>query len=94
MRPRINGPRSLIRTTTLLPFLLLITLILLPNGKLRCAAVIAEGFMRSPFAVFECSAYQDALPQVLAPALVIMMSDALAAPRIMDLIVNVPVLRF
>lgn len=61
-RPLMNGPRSLMRTMTLLPFFLLVTRTLVPKGRLRCAAVMADGFMRSPEAVFEVSAYQDAPP--------------------------------
>ena len=61
-RPLMNGPRSLIRTTTLRPLLRLVTFNLVPKGKVRCAAVNADGFMRSPEAVFECSAYQEARP--------------------------------
>ena len=60
--PRMNGPRSLILTMTLLPFRRLVTRTFVPNRKLRCAAVIAEGFMRSPEAVLEVNAYQEALP--------------------------------
>lgn len=62
IRPRINGPRSFILTITLLPFLRLVTRTFVPNRKLRWAAVMAAGFMRSPEAVFEVSAYQDAPP--------------------------------
>src|SRR5580765_8285036 len=62
MRPLMNGPRSLIRTMTLRPLFWLVTFSLVPKGRLRCAAVIADGFMRSPLAVLECSAYQEARP--------------------------------
>src|SRR3954447_22591492 len=62
MRPLTNGPRSLMRTTTLRPLFWLVTLSLVPNGRLRWAAVNAPGFMRSPEAVLECSEYQDARP--------------------------------
>ena len=61
-RPRTNGPRSLMRTTTARPFLGLVTRTLVPNGRLRCAAVSADGFIRSPDAVREWSAYQEARP--------------------------------
>ena len=61
-RPFTNGPRSLMRTTTARPFLGLVTRTLVPNGRLRCAAVSADGFMRSPDAVREWSAYQEARP--------------------------------
>ena len=60
-RPLMNGPRSLMRTTTDLPLCRLTTVHVVPNGKVRCAAVISAGFMRSPDAVCEVSAYQDAL---------------------------------
>ena len=42
-RPRTNGPRSLIRTTTEWPLRLLVTRTLVPNGNVRCAAVRPEG---------------------------------------------------
>src|SRR5690554_4613249 len=61
-RPLANGPRSLMRTITLLPFFWLVTLTFVPKGSVRCAAVMAAGFMRSPDAVFEVRAYQEALP--------------------------------
>jgi hypothetical protein len=38
-RPRVNGPRSLIVTTVDTPVCGLVTLTLVPNGSLRCAAV-------------------------------------------------------
>jgi hypothetical protein len=41
MRPRTKGPRSVIVTMTLLP-LLPVTRTLLPNGRERCAAVVAQ----------------------------------------------------
>src|SRR4029079_4552079 len=66
MRPLMNGPRSLMRTTTLRPLFLLVTLSFVPKGNVRCAAVIADGFMRSPEAVRECSAYQEARPHCAA----------------------------
>ena len=62
-RPFMNGPRSLMRTTTDLPFFGLVTLSLVPNGRVLCAAVKLAGFMRSPFAVLEVNAYHDAVPQ-------------------------------
>jgi hypothetical protein len=52
-----------------------------PNGRLLCAAVIADGFIRSPFAVLECSAYQDARPHSAAFAPVKERNDAASAPR-------------
>jgi hypothetical protein len=62
-RPLMNGPRSLMRTTTDLPLFGLVTFSLVPNGKVLCAAVSLAGFMRSPDAVLDVSAYQDAEPQ-------------------------------
>ena len=50
-RPRMNGPRSLMRTTTVLPLRLLVTATLVPNLRLRCAAVRWLAFIRSPDAV-------------------------------------------
>ena len=48
-RPRMNGPRSLMVTTTLRsPW---VTRSLVPNGRLRWAAVMALAFMRWPEAV-------------------------------------------
>jgi len=42
----------------------LVTFNLVPNFKVRCAAVMAFGFMRSPLAVlFPGNEYQDATPQ-------------------------------
>src|SRR5690606_29640732 len=62
-RPLMNGPRSLMRTITDLPLRWLVTLIFVPKGSERCAAVIAAGFMRSPLAVLlRGSEYQEALP--------------------------------
>lgn len=66
MRPLMKGPRSLILTTTALPLRLLVTRTCVPSGRVRCAAVKAYGFMRSPEAVRECSAYQDAPPHCAA----------------------------
>src|SRR5215510_8462044 len=51
-RPRTNGPRSLILTTTDLLLRRLVTCTLVPNGSVLCAAVRAPGWARSPFAVF------------------------------------------
>ena len=42
-RPRTNGPRSLIRTTTDLPVSGLVTLTCEPNGKVLDAAVSPSG---------------------------------------------------
>src|SRR5262245_21215704 len=52
-RPRTNGPRSLMRTTTDRPVRTFITLTLVPNGSERWAAVNPCGLKRSPLAVFE-----------------------------------------
>jgi hypothetical protein len=41
----------LIVTTTERPLLLLVTVTLLPSGRLRCAAVSAAGFSFCPLAV-------------------------------------------
>ncbi len=41
MRPLLYGPRSLMRTVTLLLFSVLVTLTLLPKASVRCAAVRA-----------------------------------------------------
>jgi hypothetical protein len=50
-RPRMKGPRSLMRTTTLLPLRLLVTRTCVPKGRVRCAAVNPPGLARSPLAV-------------------------------------------
>lgn len=63
------------RTTIDLPLRWLVTLTLEPKGRVRCAAVRADGFILSPDAVFECKAYHEAPPQA-DPAL------ADAAPNI------------
>jgi hypothetical protein len=64
MRPRTNGPRSLMVTTTDLPFLLLVTRTLVPNGNERCAAVKAFGLRRPPLATLLPLdvEYTDAIP--------------------------------
>ncbi len=64
--PPTKGPRSLMRTLTLLPLRRLVTRTTEPKGRERCAAVSLLGFMRSPFAVIEVNAYHDALPQLPA----------------------------
>ena len=38
-RPRMNGPRSEIRTTTERPFAVFVTRTFVPSGRVRCAAV-------------------------------------------------------
>ncbi|MNL32321.1 hypothetical protein D3C87_1541650 [compost metagenome] len=50
------------RTITLLPLRLLVTSTLVPKGSERCAAVSLAAFIRSPDAVLEVRAYQDACP--------------------------------
>src|SRR6185312_9397632 len=63
IRPPINGPRSLIRTTTDRPLDRFSTSTLVPKGNERCAAVSSLGFICSPFAVmFAGSEYQEAWP--------------------------------
>jgi len=64
MRPRTNGPRSLIVTTTERPDRACSTRTFVPNARVRWAAVNALGFNRSPFAVFEplLSEYTEAIP--------------------------------
>jgi hypothetical protein len=51
-RPRVNGPRSLIRTTIKRPFWVFVTLTIVPNGSERCAAVMLSGLNGSPLVVF------------------------------------------
>ena len=63
-RPWTNGPRSLIRTAADRPLLGLTTVICLPNGRVRCAAVMSPGFICSPFAV-AWSSYTEAMPESL-----------------------------
>src|SRR5262245_704834 len=62
IRPPTKGPRSLIRTTTERPLVRFSTSTLVPKGNERCAAVNSLGFIISPLAVRECSAYEDACP--------------------------------
>jgi hypothetical protein len=50
-RPCTKGPRSLIRTTAERPLLRLTTVTFVPNGSMRCAAVMAPEFICSPLAV-------------------------------------------
>lgn len=52
MRPRVNGPRSLIFTTTDLPFSRFSTRTFVPNGHVRWAAVSSNMLYRSPLAVW------------------------------------------
>jgi len=50
-RPRTNGPRSLIRTTTDLPVSGFLTLTCEPSGSILDAAVIPSGLKLSPLLV-------------------------------------------
>src|SRR5690606_1965103 len=61
-RPLMKGPRSLMRTTTVLPLRRLVTFTFVPKGRLRWAAVNAAGFIRSPDAGLDVSAYHEAPP--------------------------------
>jgi hypothetical protein len=47
----LNGPRSVIVTTTLLPLPRFVTRTRVPNGSVRCAAVSLCVSKRSPLAV-------------------------------------------
>ncbi len=51
IRPLTNGPRSLMRTTMLLPVRLLTTATLVPKGSPLWAADTPRGSNLSPFAV-------------------------------------------
>jgi hypothetical protein len=51
MRLLLNGPRSLIRTTTLRPLRTLVTRTIVPKGKVRCAAVSFAEENASPLVV-------------------------------------------
>jgi hypothetical protein len=51
MRPATNGPRSLTRTTTTIPLARFVTRTIVPNGKVRWAAVKASASNISPLAV-------------------------------------------
>ena len=64
IRPRTKGPRSLIVTITDFPLLLCVTRTLVPNGRVRCAAVKAWSFIAIPLAVLvPCFVeYTDAIP--------------------------------
>jgi hypothetical protein len=63
-RPRTKGPRSVIVTTTDFPLLLCVTCTLVPNGKVRCAAVKAWSIILAPLAVLMLCLveYTDAMP--------------------------------
>src|SRR5262249_29980097 len=58
-RPRMKGPRSLMRTTTHRPVRQTRTRV--PKGSMRCAAVMALGLKRSPEAVRWPSLYHEAI---------------------------------
>lgn len=62
IRPFLNGPRSLMRTTAVLPVLRLRTATMVPNGRVGWAAVIAFARKRSPEEVMRDSPYQQAIP--------------------------------
>jgi hypothetical protein len=51
LTPCTNGPRSLTTTLTVFPVRGLVTLRRVPNGKVRCAAVMPRGLKGSPLAV-------------------------------------------
>src|SRR5438552_13905747 len=62
-RPRTNGPRSLMRTTTERPFARFVTRARVPIGSERCAAVNSFASKRPPLAVrlpSKLSPYHDA----------------------------------
>ena len=61
IRPRIKGPRSLMRTTTDRPVRIFVTCTLVPKGNLRCAAVNPDAGAYSPLAVLP-PLYTDAIP--------------------------------
>ena len=65
IRPPAKGPRSLIVTTTLRPFLTWVTRTRVPKGRLRWAAVRAFMLKRAPLAVlrpWKPGPYQEATP--------------------------------
>ena len=51
IRPLTNGPRSFILTLTDLLFAMVVTVTMVPNGSVLCAAVIPSGINFSPLAV-------------------------------------------
>jgi len=67
-RPRTKGPRSVIVTTTDFPLLPCVTRTLVPNGRVRCAAVKAWSVILTPLVplVLCRLEYTDATP--LCPA--------------------------
>jgi hypothetical protein len=64
IRPRTKGPRSVIVTRTDFPLLLCVTRTLVPNGRVRCAAVRPRSVILAPLAVLvPCAVeYTDAMP--------------------------------
>ena len=52
-----NGPRSLMRTVTDLPFDVFVTRTFVLKGSVLCAAVMPSGRKRSPLAVREPEPY-------------------------------------
>jgi hypothetical protein len=64
IRPRTKGPRSVIVTTTDFPLVRCVTRTLVPNGRVRCAAVKEWSVILVPLAVFSpCLVeYTDAMP--------------------------------
>jgi hypothetical protein len=82
------------RTTTERPLRLLVTITRVPNGSLRCAAVSLDGFMRSPEAVFEVSAYQDAPPHWRAWAGIAAPAASMANAATAAIIVNLDCISF
>src|SRR5580658_4878193 len=65
MRPLVNGPRSVTRTTTDRPLVSSVTVTCVPNGSVGCAATSAPAPVVSPLAVGLGEAwgrYQDAVP--------------------------------
>ena len=72
IRPRIYGPRSLIRTTIDWPVFRLVTRTHEPKGRVLWAAVIAYWLYRSPFAVsrpWNFGPYHEARPVWITAAL-------------------------
>ena len=64
IRPRTKGPRSVIVTMTDFPLFLCVTRTLVPNGRVRCAAVSVWSVILAPLAVLRpCLVeYTDAMP--------------------------------
>ncbi len=71
MRFFANGPRSLRRTTTLLPLLRLVTRAYAGSGSVLCAAVMPYMSYDSPMDVlspWKVGPYQDATPRSTKPS--------------------------